>query len=108
MITSESIEPVFAQIIGKHWKQFSIAKENNDTYRMKDVLFYWWMSVRSMHNLVWATRCVDRVEESKRDLAHAMVVVDKHMINIARLIEEELGQNPLDKDGLKELDWDLT
>ncbi len=91
---SEAIEPAMAHIIGHLYAQFVEIrnKENKNRYDVQDALVRLWQASLNINRLSILT-----------DTPHFSVSAGNELGRVARLVQEEIGYNPLDNDKDHEL-----
>lgn len=83
-IPSEALEPFAASLIGRMWARCEVAKTLGP-HEYEDALEGLW----------WAAKGLDKIATAVGSAVHFSLACGNHLRQIADLIEQETGRNPI-------------
>jgi hypothetical protein len=84
---SEEIEPFAAKVIGRMWARVEFAKKNGMKSDVYDACNRFWHALGGLEKLA----------VSIGSATHFSVSMNNHIMGSAKMIEKEIGINPMDK-----------
>ena len=97
-MASEALEPAFMHLIGEHFRRLTEAQENGGD--VEQVCLNWWLC---MEGLSWIV-CTLRTDTMKSDYIHVSLAISKAKQQVASLIEDAIGYNPITR---RRPEWEL-